>query len=315
MVRVDDLTELFDVAQLFAYQRLPAGNRIAIVGNSDSLGLLAQDAATAAGLAPLPPVDLGPDSGAREFETALASVLAEDHVDAVVTVFTPPVVGGMDPDVAEVIARLGATVGGPSDAGVAALGGHKPIVATYLGERGLLGGVVPSYPAPEDAVRALSYVVGYAQWRRRRHGQVPQPADLDVAGARALVERLLDRDALTDADTAAILACYGIEVTDDGPPGPVAAKITTSEDPSFGAIVSFGLADVAAELLDDRAYRLAPLTDVEAAELVRAIRTAPLLFGHHGAEPVDTAALEQLLLRVSRLADDLPEVAHLELAR
>ena len=77
--------------------------------------------------------------------------------------------------------------------------------------------------------------------------------------------------------------------------------------------MSFGLADVAAELLDDRAYRLAPLTDVEAAEMVRAIRTAPLLFGHRGTQPVDTGALEDLLLRVSRLADDLPEVARLDL--
>jgi acyl-CoA synthetase (NDP forming) len=85
------------------------------------------------------------------------------------------------------------------------------------------------------------------------------------------------------------------------------------EDPSFGAVVSFGLSGATAALLDDRAYRLAPLTDVEAAELVRAVRSAPLFFGHRGAAPVDVAALEDLLLRVARLADDLPEVARLEL--
>jgi hypothetical protein len=93
----------------------------------------------------------------------------------------------------------------------------------------------------------------------------------------------------------------------------VPTRIVTVEDPSFGAVVSFGLADTAAILLDDRAYRLAPLTDIEAADLVRAVRTAPLLFGHRGARPVDVPALERLLLRVSRLADDLPEVAMLEL--
>ena len=56
-----------------------------------------------------------------------------------------------------------------------------------------------------------------------------------------------------------------------------------------------------------------PLSDLDAAELVGAPRAAPLLSGHRGAEPVDTAALTDLLLRVSRLAEDLPEVLGLEL--
>jgi acyl-CoA synthetase (NDP forming) len=299
---VDSLGELFDVAQLLAYQPRPKGNRIAIVTNSDSIGLLVQDAATVAELHPLPPVDLGPEAGPAEFETALEEALADDGTDAVVTVFAPPVRGGMTPDVAAAIVRMAA-------------GGTKPVVATYLGEHGLLHGTVPSYPAPEDAVRALAYAVGYAGWRRRPRGRVPELPGIERTRARALVDQLVDElvDQAEPApqQIAELLACYGIELAAEG--HGIATKITTAEDPSFGAIVSFGLADVAAELLDDRAYRLAPLTDVEAAELVRAVRTAPLLLGHRGAEPVDTAALEHLLLRASRLADDLPEVARLDL--
>ena len=170
---------------------------------------------------------------------------------------------------------------------------------------------MPSYPAPEDAVRALAYAVRYAGWRRRPRGRVPDLEGVARVRARALVEELLPGGEPTPDQTAALLACYGITLSDGG--HGVATKITTTEDPSFGAIVSFGLADVAAELLDDRAYRLAPLTDVEAAEIVRAVRTAPLLLGHRGAEPVDLRALEDLVLRVSRLADDLPEVARLDL--
>jgi hypothetical protein len=85
------------------------------------------------------------------------------------------------------------------------------------------------------------------------------------------------------------------------------------EHSSFGDIISFGLDGVATELLDDMAFRILPLTDVDAAELVRSVKAAPLLFGHRGAEPADVAALEDLLLRVSRLAEDLPQVAELEL--
>jgi acyl-CoA synthetase (NDP forming)/GNAT superfamily N-acetyltransferase len=299
LVRVDSLGELFDVAQLLAYQPLPTGNRVAIVGNSDSIGLLVQDAATVAGLDPLPPVDLGPKAGPEAFEAALEETLSDhDGVDAVVTVFAPAVSGSTSADVAAAIAWT-------------AEGAAKPVVATYLGERGLLHGTVPSYPAPEDAVRALAYAVRYAGWRRRPRGRVPELAGVDRGRARDLVDELLGRGEPTPDQTAALLVCYGIAISSDG--NGVATKITTAEDPSFGAIVSFGLADVAAELLDDRAYRLAPLTDVEAAEIVRAVRTAPLLLGHQGAEPVDTGALEDLVLRASRLADDLPEVARLDL--
>ena len=298
VVRVDSPGELFDVAQIFAYQPQPKGNRVAIVGNSDSIGLLVQDAATVAGLDPLPPVDLGPDAGPAEFEAALARTLADDAADAVVTVFAPAVTGSTTSDVAAAIVAT-------------AEGAAKPVVAAYLGERGLLHGTVPSYPAPEDAVRALAYAVRYAGWRRRPHGRVPDLPGIDRPRARALVEEMLGQGEPTAERTAALLACYGITLTDRG--YGIATKITTSEDPSFGAIVSFGLDDVTAELLDDRAYRLAPLTDVEAAEIIRAVRTAPLLLGHHGADPVDTGALEDLLLRASRLADDLPEVARLDL--
>jgi acyl-CoA synthetase (NDP forming) len=119
----------------------------------------------------------------------------------------------------------------------------------------------------------------------------------------------------TPEQTAELLDCYGIPVADRAvrAAAGVPTRITTAEDPSFGAVVSFGLSDVAAELLDDRVYRLAPLSDVEAGEMVRAVRTAPLLFGHRGAEPVDVTALERLLWRVAQLGDDLPEVAGLVL--
>jgi acyl-CoA synthetase (NDP forming)/GNAT superfamily N-acetyltransferase len=324
VVRVDSLGELFDVAQILAYQPLPTGRRVAIVGNSNSIGLLVQDAATVADLDPLTPVDLGPAAGPADFEAALAEILDDDEADAVVTVFAPPVRGGLDPEVAAAIVRQ-------------AEGAAKPVIATYLGKRGLLHGSVPSYHAPEEAVRALVYAVRYAERRRRPSGRVPELPGIDRARARTLVEELLTKDAIpeptprpgraTDPEpvdrrepdperTAALLACYGIELTHDAgqsDDGGVVTRISTAEDPSFGAIVSFGLADLTAELLDDRAYRLAPLTDVEAAGLVRAIRTAPLLLGHQGSEPVDVGALERLLLRVSRLSDDLPEVARLDL--
>ncbi|MGH3390448.1 MAG: GNAT family N-acetyltransferase, partial [Actinomadura sp.] len=281
VIRVDDLAELFDVAQLLAYQPLPAGGRVAIIDNADSLGLLAQDAAASLGLEPRDPVDLGPGAGAGEYETALAEAIADDSVDAVLTVFAPAVLADTGP------------VPGPGDHPVAAAirtvaaRSPKPIVANHLGAAGMppelritgpdgmaATGSVPSYPAPEDAVRALAYVTRYAVWRRRPQGRLPEPHGTDRSGARLLVERLLagvPRDGqvvATPEQTAALLACYGVAVAAPAERTGVAVRIATREDPSFGAVVSFGLSDDTAELLDDRAYRLAPLTDVEAAEIV-----------------------------------------------
>jgi hypothetical protein len=84
-------------------------------------------------------------------------------------------------------------------------------------------------------------------------------------------------------------------------------------DPLFGSLVTVGLGGVHTDLLGDRTYRLPPLTDVDAAAIWQGLRAARLLTGDRGSEPVDIAALEELLLRLARLADDVPEVAELDL--
>jgi len=93
----------------------------------------------------------------------------------------------------------------------------------------------------------------------------------------------------------------------------VACVLEIVEDPSFGSLISFGLAGTATALLGDRAFRVVPVSDRDAAALVRAPRAAPLLDGYRGAEPTDLAAMEELVRRVGKLAEDLPEVRALTL--
>ena len=95
--------------------------------------------------------------------------------------------------------------------------------------------------------------------------------------------------------------------------GGVETIVGVVQEPVFGPLVVFGLGGVATEVLGDHTARLAPLTDSDAAQMISGVRAAPLLSGHRGSPAVDTAALADLLLRVSRLADDLPEVAELDL--
>ncbi|MDX6241075.1 MAG: hypothetical protein QOG10_5899, partial [Kribbellaceae bacterium] len=63
----------------------------------------------------------------------------------------------------------------------------------------------------------------------------------------------------------------------------------------------------------DRSYRMPPLTTLDAAEMVREVRAAPLLYGYRGSDPVDIAAIESLLHRASRLTLELEEVVRLDL--
>jgi len=95
--------------------------------------------------------------------------------------------------------------------------------------------------------------------------------------------------------------------------GGVEVMISVLQEQMFGPLVLFGLGGAAAYVLADRAARLAPLTDSDADELIRSNRVAPLLLGRPGTPAADLAALRDLLLRISQLADDLPQIAELDL--
>ncbi len=396
VVRVETITELFDAGELLAHQPLPSGDRVAVVGNSDSLGLLTYDACLSAGLRPRTPVDLTTAATGDNFRIALETALGDPGVDAVIAVAIPPISGavpgdqplpGTDPEIGEALLAAAST----------AQRRGKPLLLTHLTLTGLPARLrtdehtVPTYPAPERAVSALAHAVRYGAWRRTTEAaeetaRVPELDRIDEAAARRLVEQhhVGGRTTLPDRDAAALLACYGIDVQPTLPAPdearavlaatelgyPVALKATAGHlrhrpdlgsvrldltgepglrrahreldallggaaqaelvvqrlaprgvdtviaatvDPAVGAILSFGLAGAPAELLGDLAHRLVPATDLEVAALVREVRAAPLLFGWRGADPVDTDALEELLLRVSRLVDDLPEVASVDL--
>jgi len=129
------------------------------------------------------------------------------------------------------------------------------------------------------------------------------PDDLDAADVRRALRRLEGRfgDRLSGVLVQAMI------------PGGVETIIGVVQEPVFGPLVVFGLGGIATEVLGDYAARLAPLTGTDADDLIRQIRAAPLLLGHLGQPAADLGALRGTLLRVSRLADDLPQVAELDL--
>jgi acyl-CoA synthetase (NDP forming) len=89
--------------------------------------------------------------------------------------------------------------------------------------------------------------------------------------------------------------------------------VGVTREAQFGAVAMVGLGGVLTDLIRDRSFGLLPVTDRGAASLLRSLRVSPMFAGFRGAEPVDVAALEDLVLRVSAFATDCPEVAEMDL--
>ena len=86
------------------------------------------------------------------------------------------------------------------------------------------------------------------------------------------------------------------------------------EDPSFGPLIAFGLGGIHVEAIADPAVRVTPLTDRAAAAMVHETRGYPLLAGYRGYPPADIEAIHDVLLRISRLVEEVPDIAELELS-
>jgi len=95
-------------------------------------------------------------------------------------------------------------------------------------------------------------------------------------------------------------------------PTGIEAIIGVTQDPSFGPLIMFGLGGIYVEMLKDVIFRIHPLTDLDAKEMIHSIKGFPLLTGWRGADPGDLEALKDLLLRVSAMVEDLPEISEMD---
>ena len=95
--------------------------------------------------------------------------------------------------------------------------------------------------------------------------------------------------------------------------GGVEVMVGITQDPLFGPLIGFGLGGIHVEILADVCFRVTPLTDRDAKEMIAEIRGYRLLQGYRGHGPADVAAIEEILLRISRLVEEVPEISELDL--
>jgi len=301
--------ELIQAAALLATQPAPAGRRVAIVSNVGSAATLAADACADLGLTVHSVASTPAPVTAEVFRETLERQAAADEVDAIVAIVLPT---GATGDLAAAITAAGTR--------------GRPVVAVVLTQPESVrmldpapdgrGRQIPAYGGPEIAVRALARAAAYGTWRAEPRGRVPQFPDVRTADARALVQAALLAGSagptgsaepagadgpgwLGSEQAAALLRCYGLPLA-DLPPAGTELTVRVTDDHMFGSLVT--LCPLGS---GPGAARLTPLTDRDADKLTAAAG----LPGHSSHAP-----LMDLLLRVGRLADELPEVTELELS-
>jgi acetyl coenzyme A synthetase (ADP forming)-like protein len=411
VVRADTVDEMFDVAACLAQQPLPAGQRLAIISNGGGPGILAVDACTAAGLevpefsaatrgrlgeflpsaaSTMNPVDMIASAGPDEYRRAIEVALTAAEIDAVLVIYTP-VDSERSPAIVTAI-RDGIVAGRGASGGT-----RKPVLVCTMAEEirpvPLTAGdeCVPNFAFPENAIRALGKVVGYAAWRARPAGLFWSFDDIRADEARKLCREVASArgDAwLTPEELQRVTQAFGLpfipgvlthsaeeaaaianvvgfpvaaklispQVLHKSDAGAIRLRLTTpaavrqafdelmeaarqqrlqqsvdgvliqpmvldgtetlvgvADDPLFGPLVGVGLGGTLVEVLSDVRFRIAPLTERDADDLIHEMRGFSLLDGYHGRPKADVAALSDVILRVSRLAEEVPEIVEMDL--
>jgi acyl-CoA synthetase (NDP forming)/GNAT superfamily N-acetyltransferase len=340
IVATESLGELLDVAALLASQPIPAGRRVAVISNGGGASVLAADACSEYGLevhkpggetrrrlhALVPaggavdgPVDTTVPVAETTFRRCLELVAADEGVDGVLALVLPTAATG---DL--VTAIRAADVAVPLAVVVLDQAESVRLLPRAAGNTADQPGSIPAYAEPRAAAHALARAATYGAWRARPAGHVPDLGDVRDDDARELLRAFLADSPLggwlPSDQVAGLLGCYGIPLTSLTPTGAGTATgggevgIGVVQEPVFGPLITLGPGRATGGGLAGHAARLAPLTDTDADELIRSAGPASVLSGDHGVAPAGLASLRVTLLRVSRLADDLPEVAELGLS-
>jgi acetyltransferase len=408
VVRVFEIDDLFDCAQLLARYRSSPGPRLAIMTNAGGPGVMATDSllahrgvlaklseATLAALnAELPsfwshgnPVDILGDATPERFAMGAKAILRDKEVDGLLVVLSPQAMSQPTAAAQAIIE--------------AAKHSHKPILTSWMGgesvaaARALFAQAgVPTYPSPDKAIRAFSYLLTYG---RRRDVLYDTPREIPLrfthnVGARHAIfgEALRDGgNLLSESASKALLEAYEIPVVKTLVARsaeeavehsrqlglPVALKIFSPDithksevggvelnlaseaevlaayasivsraqaarpdariegvtvqrmlvnpngrelivgvnrDPVFGAVLLVGSGGIAAEVLQDHALELPPLSERRVRRMLESLRAWPLLKAFRGKPAANLERLYEVLLRFSYLAADCPEILELD---
>ena len=304
LVVVESIDHLIDVARLAGSQPLPTSTRVAIVGNSDALAVMAVNGCERTILEPAgEPVTLARQESPEAYEAAITAALADPKVGSVLAIYVPPIEASSDADIRAMLRHCARP---KEDASLA-----KPVIAVMLGTHASQpADDVPAFRDVEDALQALSAVTRYALWRdapdRRAVTELPVPPESDPDQ--------LAPGVVSGHTANALLISLGIEMGHAPVQPELGVRIQLLDDPLFGAVICVGVDDPVAQILDDRSYRLAPVSIHGARAMLDELASLEVVAPEHidanGASSRE--AIAELVQQVSSLTLVNPQVVEVD---
>ena len=345
-VRLNQLEDIFDAAELLSKNDAPRGSRLAIVTNAGGPGLMATDELLArkGTLAQLSeqttralaeavhpdaailsnPIDLTGRASPLQFGETTNALLLDTNVDAILVIFAPNI-GVSSKAVAT------AVVGAVQSGLVQFI--SKPVIAVCLGGETVREAIeiynssgIPTYRSPEPAVRAFMNLVLYGRLKETLY-ETPKDVKVEISSGRTSARALFDemntnRDHTTLAEDASesIFQAYGIPMkkslapqNDGGNKFGIEFLIGARYDLTFGPVVMFGLSlGGLGGSLCKPSVELPPLTERLARGMIESIDMLRLFNSQEGSPDIHVERLVELLIRISYMIADLPEVETLD---
>ncbi|MDH4204654.1 MAG: GNAT family N-acetyltransferase, partial [Desulfobacteraceae bacterium] len=342
IVRIKTFEELFDCVELLAKRPRPTKPGLAIVTNAGSPGVMAVDSLSDYGIDPailkpetiekldevLPsgwsrtnPVDILGDASPERYERVVNICLKDPEVNGLLIILAPQPLT-RPTEVAESLAGLIKVKSYPIF--VSWMGGKQMEMGRDIFNRA----GIPTFDTPERAVRAF---VGLYQYSKNLEmlQEIPPKFDrkveFDFKSAQIQIQKgLLNKNlCLTATQTNALLNAYGIPVHEsksiisdqkiEQHIQQYELAMGSKRDRDFGPVIFFGIGGVMAEVLKDRSVALPPLNRLLARELMKKTKIYTLIKGFKHYPPVDLTWLEEILIRLSQLVTDFPEIEEIDI--
>ncbi len=299
LIIVESIDHMIDVARIASAQPLPTASTIAVVGNSDALAVMAINGCDRSSLSVVgTPATFARQESPEAYESAIRAAFADPAVGAVLAIYVPPIEQVSAADIRATLRRCAEMHGG--------MAAPKPLIAVIGGtDDRATPSDVPAFRDVEDALRALSAVARYAEWRR---GPAARDADTDAGTPPPP----LAAGVLHDAEAVRVLreAGVGIALDPTQEQGLLGLRVRLVDDPLYGAVVVVGVDDPVAEALDDRSYRLAPVSLEAAVGMLGELASLTVVTRNQPAAVADlVGAAGRCILEISQLAVSHPEVS------
>jgi len=331
--RVNTFAELFDCAELLAKQPRPSASRLVIISNGRGPAMMAVDALADHGveLTPLKPevvdslsaflppsrtegnpVDVGTDASPQRYAKVVQICLDAPEVEALLIIYVP-CAGAGSVAVAESLLEV-------------LRGKRIPVYTLWLGaaeaEQGrqiLNRSGLPTFETPERAIKAFLHMGSYAhnlKMLQEIPEKLPRGLEFDTNATRTIIESAIEggKRLLGNGDSKALLSAYGIPAGGAGRATEgYELMLGVRRDPGFGPVLLCGAGGMVGEIFSGCALALPPLNRVLARQLIEASGAYQLFKDNLERLPELLLVLEEVLIRLSQLVTDFPEVVELEI--